>query len=57
MKVSQLINLLYEYSISNEDEVKILANVGGDEIVLEPTGAEEIEGDPVFYIKASEGQE
>lgn len=54
MKVSELINLLYEYSISNEDEVKILANVGGDEIVLEPTGAQEIEDDPVFYIKASE---
>ena len=54
MKVSKLINLLYEYSISNEDEVKILTNIGGDEIVLEPTGAQEIEDDPVFYIKASE---
>lgn len=54
MKVSQLINLLYEYSISNDDEIKILADVGGDEIVLVLTGAEEIEDDPVFYIKASE---
>lgn len=54
MKVSQLINLLYEYSISNDDEIKILADIGGDEIVLVPTGAEEIGDDPVFYIKASE---
>lgn len=54
MKVSQLINLLYEYSISNEDEIKILADVGGDEIVLVPTGAQDLEDDPVFYLKASE---
>lgn len=54
MKVSKLINLLYEYLISNDDEIKILANVGGDEIILVPTGAQEIEDDPVFYIKASE---
>lgn len=54
MKVGQLINLLYEYSISNEDEIKILADIDGDEIVLVPTGAQDLEDDPVFYIKASE---
>lgn len=54
MKVSELINLLYEYSISNEDEIKILADIDGDEIVLVPTGAQDLEDDPVFYIKASE---
>ena len=54
MKVSELINLLYEYSISDEDEIKILADIDGDEIVLVPTGALDLEDDPVFYIKASE---
>ena len=57
MTVNELINLLYEYSISNDDEVKMLANVGGDEIVLDPIGVQTIESDPNFYIKASEGQE
>lgn len=54
MKVSKLINLLYEYSISNDDEIKILADVDGDEIVLDLKGIQAIEDDPIFYIKASE---
>lgn len=54
MKVSKLINLLYEYSISNDDEIKILADVGGDEVVLDLEGIQTIEDDPIFYIKASE---
>lgn len=57
MTVNELINLLYEYSLSNEDEVKILANVGGDEIVLDPIAVQTIEDDSNFYIKASEDQE
>ncbi|WP_296113049.1 hypothetical protein [uncultured Anaerococcus sp.] len=54
MKVSQLINLLYEYSIGDEDEIKILADINGDELVLTIDGAQSIEDNPVFYIKASE---
>lgn len=57
MTVNELVNLLYENSISNDDEVKILAKVGGDEIVLDPIAVQTIESDPNFYIKASEDQE
>lgn len=54
MKIGKFIDLLYEYSISDEDEIKILANVNGDELVLTIDGAQSIEDDPIFYIKASE---
>lgn len=54
MKIGQLINLLYEYSIGDEDEIKILADVNGDELALTIDGVQSIDDDPVFYIKASE---
>lgn len=54
MTVNELIDLLYANSVSNNDEVKILAKVGGDEIVLAPIAVQTIESDPNFYIKASE---
>lgn len=57
MTVNELINLLYANSVSNDDEVKILANVGVFEIVLEPIAVQTIESDPNFYIKASKDQE
>lgn len=57
MTVNELIDLLYANSVSNDDEVKILANVGVFEIVLEPIAVQTIESDPNFYIKASKDQE
>ena len=57
MTVNELIGLLYANSVSNDDEVKILANVGVFEIVLEPIAVQTIESDPNFYIKASKDQE
>lgn len=57
MTVNELIDLLYANSVSNDDEVKILANVGVFEIVLDPIAVQTIESDPNFYIKASKDQE
>ncbi|MCW6701433.1 hypothetical protein NH288_04960 [Anaerococcus sp. NML200537] len=57
MTVNELIDLLYANSVSNDDEVKILANVGVFEIVLEPIAVQTIESDPNLYIKASKDQE